>query len=71
MPTNLEARLEKLETLASYQEQAIEDLNATITRQWDEIAALKRQLGNLAERLRELSDNPALAGPPDPPPPHY
>jgi len=71
MPTSIEARLETLETLVTHQEQAIEDLNATITRQWDELAALKRQLGNMGERLREIADNPALTEPPEPPPPHY
>ncbi len=64
-------RLEKLETTVAYQEQAIEDLNKTITAQWAEIAALKRLAGNLGERLREIADNPALAEAPEPPPPHY
>jgi SlyX protein len=64
-------RLERLETTLAYQEQAIEELNATITAQWAEIASLKRLLGNLGERLREIADNPALAEPPEPPPPHY
>jgi SlyX protein len=68
--TELE-RLEKLETTVAYQEQAIEDLNKTITAQWAEIAALKRLLGNLGERVREIADNPALAEGPEPPPPHY
>ena len=64
-------RLEKLETTVAYQDQAIEDLNRTITEQWAEIAQLKRLLGNLGDRVREISDNPALAEPPEPPPPHY
>jgi SlyX protein len=64
-------RLEKLETTIAYQEQAIEDLNKTITAQWAEINALKRLLGNLGERVREIADNPALAEVPEPPPPHY
>ena len=64
-------RLEKLETTVAYQDQAIEDLNRTITAQWAEIAQLKRLLGNLGERVREIADNPALAEPPEPPPPHY
>lgn len=66
-----DARLEKLETQIAYQEQAIEDLNRVITEQWSEIAALKRLIGNIGERVREISDNPALAEPPEPPPPHY
>ena len=65
------ARLEKLETTVAYQEQAIEDLNKTVLAQAGEIAQLKRLVGNLGERLREIADNPALAEPPEPPPPHY
>ncbi|MBN9344570.1 MAG: SlyX family protein [Devosia sp.] len=64
-------RLEKLETTVAYQEQAIEDLNKTILVQAAEIAQLKRLVGNLGDRLREIADNPALAEPPEPPPPHY
>ena len=64
-------RLEKLETTIAYQEQAIEDLNQTVLAQADEIAALKRLVGNLGERVREIADNPALAEPEEPPPPHY
>lgn len=65
------ARLEKLETTIAYQEQAIEDLNKTVLAQAAEIAQLKRLVGNLGERVREIADNPALAEPPEPPPPHY
>jgi SlyX protein len=64
-------RLEKLETTVAYQEQAIEDLNKTILVQAAEIAQLKRLVGDLGDRLREIADNPALAEPPEPPPPHY
>lgn len=65
------SRLEKLETTIAYQEQAIEDLNKTVLAQAAEIAQLKRLMGNLGERVREIADNPALAEPPEPPPPHY
>jgi SlyX protein len=64
-------RIEKLETAVAYQEQAIEDLSRAVTAQWAEIAELKRLIGNLGERMREIADNPALAEPPEPPPPHY
>jgi len=64
-------RLDRLETTVAYQDQAIEDLSKTVTAQWAEIAELKRLIGNLGERLRDISDNPALAEPPEPPPPHY
>lgn len=65
------SRLEKLETTVAYQEQSIEDLNKTVLAQAAEIAQLKRLVGNLGERLREIADNPALAEGPEPPPPHY
>jgi SlyX protein len=64
-------RLDRLETTIAHQDRAIEDLNKTITEQWTEIAALKRVIGNLGERMREIADNPALAEAPEPPPPHY
>ena len=64
-------RLERLETTVAYQEQSIEDLNKTVLQQADDIARLKRLIGNIGERVREISDNPALAEPPEPPPPHY
>ena len=64
-------RLEKLETTVAYQDQAIEDLNKTVLAQAAEIAQLKRLIGNLGERVREIADNPALAEAPEPPPPHY
>ena len=64
-------RLEKLEMTVAYQEQSIEDLNKTVLEQVAEIAQLKRLVGNLGERVREIADNPALAEPPEPPPPHY
>ncbi len=64
-------RLDKLETTIAYQEQAIEDLNKTVLEQAAEIAQLKRLIGNIGERVREIADNPALAEAPEPPPPHY
>lgn len=64
-------RLDKLETTIAYQEQAIEDLNKIVLEQAAEIAQLKRLIGNLGERVREIADNPALAEAPEPPPPHY
>ncbi len=64
-------RLEKLEVTVAYQEQAIEDLNKMVIAQAEEIAQLKRLAANLGDRLREIADNPALAEPPEPPPPHY
>lgn len=65
------ARLEKLEMTIAYQDQAIEDLNKIVLEQTAELAELKRLVGNMGERLRDIADNPALAESPEPPPPHY
>lgn len=64
-------RIDKLEATIAYQDQAIEDLSKTVASQWTEIVELKRLMGNLGQRLREIADNPALAEAPEPPPPHY
>ena len=69
--TDVDQRLEKLEMLAAFQEQAIEELNGIVTEQWREIAALQRLAGTLGERLREISDSPVFAAGTEPPPPHY
>jgi SlyX protein len=66
---SLEARIEALEARVMFQDVTIETLNETVTTQWREIDALKRQIANLTERLQE-----AEAGMPRPanePPPHY
>ncbi|AVO45368.1 SlyX family protein [Phreatobacter cathodiphilus] len=67
--TDLAARLDALEIKAAYQDQAIEDLNATITAQWKELERLGRLVARLEDQLREAQS----AGPqgPEPPPPHY
>jgi SlyX protein len=67
----LNARIETLETQAAYQERTIEELNRMVTEQWTEIGHLRALLDALARQLREIADSPALAGPPEPPPPHY
>jgi SlyX protein len=66
---DIKARLEKLEILASEQERMIEDLNGTITGQWREIEALRRQLAKLDDELREVEAG--LPAPPNQKPPHY
>ena len=67
--TRLSDRIDALEMRLTYQDEAIETLNQTITAQWTEIDKLTRQLAELKERLREAESN--LAGPANEPPPHY
>lgn len=63
-------RLNDLEIKFSYQQETIDSLNETVTKQWSEIEALKLQIMRLEGRLQEMAD---LQGDPgnEPPPPHY
>jgi SlyX protein len=66
---SLEARIEALEARMMFQDVTIETLNETVTTQWREIDALKRQIANLTERLKEAEAG--LPRPANEPPPHY
>ena len=62
-------RIDALEMRLTYQDEAIETLNQTITAQWKQIDALTRQLTELKERLQEAESN--ASGPVNERPPHY
>lgn len=66
---SLEARIEALETRLMFQDATIETLNETVTSQWREIDALKRQIAHLNDRLQEAEAG--LPRPANEPPPHY
>ena len=66
---SLSNRIEALEARLMFQDATIETLNETVTTQWREIDALKRQIANLSERLHEAEAN--ATGHTDEPPPHY
>jgi SlyX protein len=65
----LSERIDALESRLAYQDQAIEQLNETITAQWKQIDALTRQLTALSERLQEAEAN--APAPATERPPHY
>jgi SlyX protein len=67
----LAARLDALEMRVAYQDEAIEDLNATITAQWKEIDRQKRQIARLEDQVREAEARGGGPQQPEPPPPHY
>lgn len=63
-------RLEALETRLAFQDQTIDELNATITAQWRVIDTLVRRLDTLEQQLRSGA-HIADPGTEPPPPPHY
>jgi SlyX protein len=66
---DISERLDALETRIAFQDQAIEELNTTITAQWRQIDLLTRKLEQMEEQVRSgvhIAD-PAS----EPPPPHY
>jgi SlyX protein len=65
----LSERIDALEARLMYQDDTIEVLNQTITEQWREIDALKRQIARLGEQLEQAQVGTEATG--DEPPPHY
>ena len=62
-------RIELLEEKLAYQDRAIEDLNQTITAQWQVLDRCKREIERLESEVSQLGENTSPAS--DPPPPHY
>jgi SlyX protein len=67
--TTLGERVDTLEARLTFQEDAIETLNKTITEQWARIDALTRQFVHLNERLQEAETQ--VPGAANERPPHY
>ncbi len=63
-------RIDTLEERVAFQDDAIETLNQTITKQWALIDALTRNVERLTDQLREAQAS-ASHGPQHEPPPHY
>jgi len=64
-------RIDALEIRAAYQDQTIEDLNATLTAQWKVIEALEQTIEKLRAQMREIEEGQGVPDAPEPPPPHY
>lgn len=63
-------RVTALEERVAYQDETIEALNQTITKQWAQIDKLTRLTETLVDRLRDIEAK-AVQGPAAERPPHY
>ncbi|MCK5424005.1 MAG: SlyX family protein [Emcibacter sp.] len=65
------ARLSKIESTITYQDQQIQDLSDMVGQQWQVIDRLKKHLSHATARLENL-ENPTEGGDAaDEKPPHY
>ncbi|MGO9359712.1 MAG: SlyX family protein [Xanthobacteraceae bacterium] len=71
MNKSLLDRIDALEVRIAFQDDTIEILNATVTAQWAQIDALKREVARLADRLQDAESRSIGRAEPEPPPPHY
>lgn len=53
---DLRERIEALEMRIAYQDQTIEDLNQTITKQWTEFDKLNREIAKLYAQMEEIDN---------------
>lgn len=65
------SRLDALEARIAHQDQAIEDLNETITTQWKDIDRLKREVERLSDRVANAEQAIGPDAGDEPPPPHW
>ena len=68
-PSNKDERLDDLEIQFAYQQDTIDSLNETVTKQWDVIEKLRLKITRLEGRLMEMSEWQSAGN--EPPPPHY
>ncbi|WP_315832113.1 SlyX family protein [Bradyrhizobium prioriisuperbiae] len=64
-------RLDALEIRVAYQDEIIETLNKTVTAQWAQIDALKREVARLTDRVQDAESKSGVSAQQEPPPPHY
>lgn len=73
MDSGIESRLDELESRLAFQDDLIESLNETITRQDREMARLELRVQTLGEKLNDLAESSVVPGdlPGNEVPPHY
>jgi SlyX protein len=64
-------RLVELETRIAFQDDTLQQLNAVVVRQQQEIDRLTREIEALKQQLRALAPAPVAGPAEETPPPHY
>ena len=67
----MENRLIELETRLAFQDHTLQELNAVVVRQQQEIDALTRELETLKSQIRTLAPELVANRADEAPPPHY
>lgn len=71
MADDAQGRIDALEIRIAYQDQTIEELNAALIRQAQEIDRLRRDMRLLEAEMREAMAAAPGEAAAEPPPPHY
>lgn len=67
----MESRLVELESRVAFQEHTLQELNAVVARQQQEILHLRRELDALRAQVRALAPALVAGRGEETPPPHY
>ena len=60
--TEIESRLDELESRQAFQDELIESLNGIIARQDSELARLELRVAALGEKINDLAESAAMPG---------
>lgn len=63
--------IDELENHVAFQGELVESLNQVVAKQELDLIALKRQIGLMSERIKEIGDAAPGDAPQDETPPHY
>lgn len=62
MTGNTDEKLAEMQELLAHQDKQIQELNDVVTRQWDEIDALKKYMQLTKSKIQELEHNMSEIG---------